>query len=112
MSLDAGKYEVLHLATTFQIGVYASQLGNLKDVSDPVTMDVIRFYDQLSNLERIKSHLTSTSIELTKLSKDSAEDIQKGETIVYFYASALGEVIMRVARLVEMANNLIARLPV
>src|SRR5271167_3821506 len=54
--LQKGERKALHLATAFQTGVYTSQLGRLRDVSDPLVLEIIRFYDQLSNLERVKNH--------------------------------------------------------
>ncbi len=56
--LQKGERRTLHLATAFQTGVYTCQLGKLRDVFDPIVLEVISFYDQLSNLERVKNHIT------------------------------------------------------
>ena len=52
-ALDKGEHKVLHLSTTFQTAIYASQIGKLKSVADPLLIEIIRFYDSLSNVERV-----------------------------------------------------------
>ena len=42
-SLDKKVPKALHLATVFQTGVYTCQLGKLRDVSDPLVLETIRF---------------------------------------------------------------------
>jgi hypothetical protein len=110
-SLESGKREVMHLATTYPTGVFVSQLGKLRNVCDPLTMEAIRFYDLLSNLERIKSHLTSFSFEFVRLS-GGPEDLGSGETVASLYALALDEVIKRLSELIPIADSLITQLPV
>src|SRR6266478_2889752 len=48
-NLDKGERRALHLLTKFQRGVYDSQIGKLKDVSDQHVIEIVRFYDKLSN---------------------------------------------------------------
>ncbi len=109
-NIERDEGPVLHLATAFQTGIYVSQLGKLRDVSDPLIIEVIRFYDKLSNLERIKSHLTSSSFELTRLAR-TGEDVQKEGPIVAFYVLSLDEVIRRISELMPIADSVIALLP-
>jgi len=108
--LQKGARKALHLSTTFQIGVYTSQLGKLRDVSDPVVLEIIRFYDQLSNLERVKNHAAARSRELTVLTT-SKEDAEREQPIALDYASSLEEVIKRVNQLLAAADSLLSKLP-
>ena len=101
---------MIHLATVFQTSVYGTQLGKLRDVSDPLILEVIRFYDKLSNVERIKSHLTANSFELRKLTGASEDNRTEGP-LVSLYISALDEVIKRISDLIPQAESLIALLP-
>jgi hypothetical protein len=109
-SVESGDGWVLHLAAAFQSVIYVSQLGKLRDVSAPLIIEVIRFYDRLSNLEKIKSNATSSSIELARLT-GAGEDVQKEKPIVAFYVSSLDEVIKRISELIPIADRLIANLP-
>ncbi len=109
-NMEKGVRVALHLATTFQTGIYSSQIGKLKDVSDPLVMSVIRFYDRLSNLERVKSRLTTVSFELATLAgaeQDSAKDLATAE----HYRTTLDEVIKRINQLLSEADSLIPNLP-
>lgn len=108
--LQKGVRKALHLATSFQIGVYTSQLGKLRDISDPLVLEVIRFYDQLSNLERVKNHTAARSFELTALTK-SKEDTEREQPIALAYASSLEEVIKRINQLLPAADSLLSKLP-
>jgi len=109
-SLDKKVPKALHLATVFQTGVYTCQLGKLRDVSDPLVLETIRFYDQLSNLERVKNHAAARSFELTASSK-STEGIQWEAPIVLDYIYSLDEVIRRISQLLSAAESLISKLP-
>jgi len=106
--LEKGDHNVLYLVTNFQTTVYTSQLGKLKDVSDPRVIEVLQFYDKLSNLERVKSHQTSASFDLTKLTE---QDAQKEGPLINLYSSGLNEVIKRIKELLPAADSLIAKLP-
>jgi len=108
--LQKGVRKVLHLATTFQIGVYTSQLGKLRDVSDSLILEIICFYDQLSNLERVKNHTAARSFELTTLTK-SKMDVEREQSIALDYASSLEEVINRINQLLPAADSLLSKLP-
>jgi hypothetical protein len=108
--LERGERRVLHLATTFQTAIYASQLGKLRDVSDPLLIDVIQFYDKLSNLERIKSRLISQSLDLTRLTENFDDALKEGP-MVSLYSSGLDEVIKRINDLLPTAQSLVIGLP-
>jgi hypothetical protein len=108
--IKKGGRQVLHLATAFQTAVYDSQLGKLKDVSDPLVIEVIQFYAKLSNVERVKSHSTSLSFDLRRLA-DTKEDAVKEGPIVGFYLSSLQEVIARIRDLIQAVDGLISKLP-
>ncbi len=108
--LQKGVRRGLHLATTFQTGVYSCQLGMLRDVSDPLVPEIIRFYDRLSNLERVKNHATARLFELTALAK-SREDILREQSMTIDYASTLDEAIKRINQLLPAAESLINKLP-
>lgn len=105
-----GTRKALHLSPKFQTGVYASQLARLRDVSDPVVLEIIRFYDQLSNLEIVKAHVTARSFELSALT-DSNGDIEKENPIGSDYVSSLEEVKRRINKLIPTADALILKLP-
>jgi hypothetical protein len=105
-----GVRKVSHLSTTFQTGVYTSQLGRLRDVSDSLIREIIRLYDQLSNLEKVKAHVTARSFELTVLT-GSKEDIERESPLAYDYASSLEEVMRRINLLIPATNILISKLP-
>jgi hypothetical protein len=105
-----GKRKAIHLSTQFQIGVYTSQLSRLRDVSDPIILDIIKFYDQLSNLEIIKDHVTSRSFELVMLT-EQPNDIGKEGPLGADYLSSLEEVRRRLGDLISSVGGLIRRLP-
>jgi len=107
-SLETGHRKVLYLVSTFPTAVYASQIGRLKDVSDPLIIEVLEFYSNLSNLERIKSHLTSASFDLTKLTEQEAH---REGPLAGLYGSSLSEVIRRTTELLAAAERVIAKLP-
>ncbi len=71
--LDKGERKVGHLATAFLTTIYSSQLAKLKDLSDPLVFEVIRFYGNLSNLQTVKSHLTRASFDLATLTETEVE---------------------------------------
>lgn len=108
--LEKGDHQTLHLVTKFHTAIYDSQLGKLKDVSDPVVIEIIRFYDKLSNLEIVKSHITLASFDLTKMT-DSEEDAVRAGPIAAFYRSGLDEVIKRLNELIPAAEHIIGKLP-
>jgi hypothetical protein len=105
--LDKGQQEVLHLPVTFQRGIYDSQIGKVKDVSNPLVIEIVEFYDKLSNLERVKAHFTSVSFDLTSLSE---ADTHRHEALVGQYRSALAEIIRRINDLLPPLSSLIAKL--
>lgn len=104
---DRGDHRLLYLATAFQREIYDSQINRLKTVSDPLVIEVIQFYDKLSNLERVKSHLTSIALELTGLRRDDEQAVLQ---LVPKYESALKEVIKRINELLPIVSRLIAKL--
>jgi hypothetical protein len=73
-------------------------------------LEIIRFYDQLCNLERVKNHIAARSFELTALTKSTA-DIEREQPIALDYASSLDEVIKRINQLLPAADSLINKLP-
>lgn len=103
---DRGDQRLLYLATTFQRGVYDSQISKLKTVAEPLVIEVVQFYDKLSNLERVKSHLTSVAFELTGLQGDDERAVQ----LAAKYDSALKEIIKRINELLPIISGLIAKL--
>jgi hypothetical protein len=105
--LHQQEYVALHLATVFQTGIYSSQIGKLKDVFDPLVIEIIQFYDRLSNLERIKSRLTVVSFDLTTGVKDDADR----EGTAEHYRNTLDEVIKRIDLLLPAADALVSGLP-
>lgn len=102
--------EVLHTVTTYQKGIYSSQLSKLRDVFDPLVMEVIAFYDKLSNLERVESTLSSVSIELVTWTGEPQHVLLRGALGTH-YASTLDEVTKRIRQLLTDADNLITKLP-
>lgn len=108
--MKAGEKKALHLSTTFQTGVYNSQLGKLRDVSDPLILEVIRLYDQLSNLERVKAHVAKRAFELAALT-NSGTDLEHENPIASDYESSLKEVQKRISKLIPDTDNLISKLP-
>jgi len=107
--LEKGDCTVLHLATTFQTAIFVSQVGKLKSVADPLLIEIIRFYDELSNLERVKAHFTSVSFELTKLTT-APEDNLKAGALVSQYRTALDEIVKRINELLPIGQSLLAKI--
>lgn len=103
--LTRGRLVALHLSTVFQTGIYSSQVGKIRDVFDPLIINVIQFYDRLANLERVKSRLTLVSFDLAT---NAAGDPQA--TAVH-YRDTLNEVIKRIEKLLPDADALIGKLP-
>jgi hypothetical protein len=105
-----GTRKALHLSPKFQIGVYTSQLARLRDVSDSVILEIIRFYDQLTNLEIVKAHVTARSFELSALT-GSSDDIERESPIAGDYVFSMEEVTRRIKQLIPAADELIKKLP-
>lgn len=107
--LDSGQKVALHLATAFLTTVYSSQLGKISDLDDPVLIEIVRLYGDLSNLERVKSHLMETSSMLTTL----GDDVDPGRlgALGSHYRSTLDEVINRVEKLLSKVDELLPKLP-
>jgi hypothetical protein len=103
---DKGRPSALYLATTFQRGIFDSQIGKLKSVAEPLVIEIVQFYDKLSNLERVKSLFTSVGFELTGL-KDTDERVAQ---LSPKYYSALSEIIKRSHDLLPLLSSLIAKL--
>jgi hypothetical protein len=108
--LQKGIRKALYLATSFQTGVYTCQVGKLRHVFDPLVLEVIRFYDQISNLERVKSHISRRAFELTVLT-ESKVDKEKEQPLAQDYISSLNEAIKRINALLLQSEDLINRLP-
>jgi len=107
--LKVGIRKALYLSTSFQTGVYNCQLGKLRDVFDPLVLEVIRFYDQRSNLERVKDHLSRRSFELAVLT-GSNSDKEKEQPLAQDYVSSLEEAITRINTLLLESEGLTGRL--
>jgi hypothetical protein len=102
--LDNGVPLALHLATTFQTGIYSSQIGRLNDVFDPLVIEVVQFYDSLMNLEKVKSRLTEVSFDLT------TGAARKEDATAVHYRNTLDEVIRRINQLLPAVDALIRKL--
>jgi len=105
--LDKGERRALHLLTKFQRGVYDSQIGKLKDVSDQLLIEIIQFYDKLSNLESVKARFTSISFDLTSLTETQDDNPREGPLVMQ-YRVALDEIIKRINELRPVLLRLIA----
>lgn len=105
-----GARKALHLSPKFQVGVYTSQLARLRDVSDSVVLEIIRFYDQLANLEIVKAQVAARSYELSTLT-GSSDDIERETPVAGDYVGSLEEVIRRIKQLIPAADGLIEKLP-
>jgi hypothetical protein len=103
---EKGDRSLLHLATAFQRGIYDTQIGKLKSLADPLVIEVVQFYDKLSNLERVKSYVFSASFELTGLQPEQERAVQLAPK----YYEALNEAIKRVNDLLPILSGLIAKL--
>jgi hypothetical protein len=108
--LQKGIRKALYVATSFQTGVYTCQVGKLRDVFDPLVLEVIRFYDQLSNLERVKNHIYRRSFDLAALTGSNA-DKEKEQPLAKDYISSLDEAIKRIKTLLLESEGLISKLP-
>src|SRR5262245_13137321 len=42
---DSGNHTLLHLVTAFQTGIYDTQIGKLKNIADPLIIEIVQFYD-------------------------------------------------------------------
>lgn len=107
-TLKSGAPEAFHMLPVFQTGIYSSQVGKTKDLRDSRIREIIRFYDRLSNLERVKSRMTTLSFELATLVGGETE---KKNVLGAEYSSTLDEVIRRINLLIPEAENLIEKLP-
>ncbi len=107
---EKGIRKALYLATSFQTGVYTCQLGKLRDVFDPLVLEVISFYDQLSNVERVKNHISRRSFELAVLTRSNV-DKEKEQPLAQDYISSLDEAIRRINTLLLESEGLISKLP-
>jgi hypothetical protein len=106
--LEQGMGEALRMLAVFQTGVFSSQIGRLRSVFDPLVIEVIQFYDKLSNLERVMSRLTAISFELSRFTKEEADRL---EAAAEDYRGTLDEVIRRVEQLLPDVEKLIRKLP-
>jgi hypothetical protein len=53
-------------ALALRTSVFASQIGKLSDVDDPLLIDIVHFYSDLGTLERIIESVNKTSVEYTR----------------------------------------------
>lgn len=107
-AIDAGFPQALHLGAAFQTGIYTCQIARLRQVFDPIVIEVIQFYDRLANIERIKSHLMAASLELVTEAK---EKIRVDDARAVHYRNTLREVIRRLEQMLPAAEELIRKLP-
>jgi hypothetical protein len=106
---DKGDRSLLYLPTDFQRGIFDSQIGKLKSVADPLVIEVIQFYDKVSNLEKVKVHFTSVAFDLTGLPFEPKEN-DRTEPLVAKYYPALNEIIKRINELLPIVSGLLAKL--
>lgn len=102
--LDIRERRALHLLTNFQRGIY-----KLKDVSSPLVIGLVQFYDKLSNLERVKARFTSLSFDLTSLTGTHDDDPKEGPLVMQ-YRLALDEIIKRITELLPILSDMLAKL--
>lgn len=86
-TLNSNAPEAFHMIPIFQIGIYSSQVGKIKDVRD--------------------SRMSTLSFELATLLGSQTE---KGKILAVEYASTLDEVIRRINLLIPEAESLIRKL--
>jgi hypothetical protein len=53
-------------ALALRTSVFATQIGKLSDVDDPLLIDIVHFYSDLGTLERIIESVNETSVEYTR----------------------------------------------
>jgi hypothetical protein len=106
---DKGARSLLYLPTEFQRGIFDSQVGKLKTVADPLVIEIIQFYDKVSNLEKVKAHFTSVAFDLTGLPTEPKENDQTAPLVAKYY-SALNEIIKRINELLPIVSGLLAKL--
>jgi hypothetical protein len=106
--LDRGQKIALHLATNFHTTVFSSQLGKLNDVTDPLVLEVIKIYADLSNLERVKARMLSASENLTTW---GSGDPNRLDALAFHYRSTLEQVIRRIEKMLPQLTLLLPRLP-
>jgi len=107
--LDKGERQALHLLTNFRRGIYDSQIGKLKDVSSPRAIELVQFYDRISNLERVKARFNSISFDLTSLS-GTHEDDPRERPLMMQYRLALDEITRRITELLPILSHLLDKL--
>jgi predicted metal-dependent TIM-barrel fold hydrolase len=71
--VEAGGKTGPQIAAALRTIVFTSQLGKLRDVDDPVLIEVIHFYSDLAMLERIIEGVNETGIEYTRAPVPSGE---------------------------------------
>jgi hypothetical protein len=60
-------------ALALRTSVFASQIGKLRDVGDPLLIEIIHFYSDLGTLERVFEGANNTSREFTRADIFSGE---------------------------------------
>lgn len=71
--VEAGGKTGPQIAAAFRTIVFTSQLGKLRDVDDPLLVEVVHFYSDLAVLERIIESLNETGAEYTRAPVPSGE---------------------------------------
>lgn len=71
----------------------------------PSILEIITLYDQLSNLEMIKDHLTSRSFELLLLT-DQPSDLERASPLAADYLSSLKEVQRKLENLYSVGGRI------
>lgn len=96
-----------HFAFALRTSVFTSQIGKLRDVADPLMIEIIHFYSDLDTLERIFESVNGFSAEYTHASAGSGEKDSARARLV----SGLTELQLQISGFGNRLRGLRAKLP-
>jgi hypothetical protein len=104
--LASSSERVTIIVGTFRNEVFSTQLGNLRDVSDPLLMEIVRLYANLDSLDNGVAQMNGLSGRLVS-SVGSQERAQLCEAV----ASCLSSVIQRMKLCLRLIRPILEKLP-
>jgi hypothetical protein len=104
--LERGVAAPPHLVGTLRTTVFASQLGRISDLSDPVIFEIIKLYSDLAIVPQVVEALNQHSKELSK-DEGIAQQAQKIRAVL----SIVIALTLQYEGFVHRIRNLISALP-
>jgi hypothetical protein len=91
---------------SFENTVYSTQLGKLKDLDDPLLLEIVRVYSGISRLDDVARLLNEQSSYVQSLKPPSVVPGVEGVRAANFYFSAVARVGSRCEVLLEQLRGL------